>query len=171
MVKHSFLFAALALAIVLSACQPGAATATPTPNLAPSDDEALAADALFAFFDTLQAGDYAEAAQQFGGSYDVLTGYNPEVNPDDFATLWRNGCSINGLNCLKARSLTLAGRPAPGEYVFNVEFSTREAELFVQRPCCGADETEQPPVSLFPIRVVRGKDGRHRVIDLPPYTP
>ena len=158
------------LVIALAACQPGAA-AKPTPNLVPSDDEALAAEALFAFFDTLQAGDYAEAAQQFGGSYDVLTGYNPEVDPADVATLWRNGCSINGLNCLKARDLTLADRPAEGEYLFNVQFSTREGELFVLGPCCGVDKTQQPPVSLFPIRVARGEDGRYRVMDLPPYTP
>ena len=169
MMRHIFLFVLLGLAIGASACQP--ATATPTPNLAPSDDEALAADALFTFFDKLQAGDYDQVAQYFGGSYDVLTGYNPAVAADDVATLWRNGCSINGLNCLAARSVTLADQPAEGEYLFNVEFTTREGELFVQLPCCGADDTEQPPVSVFPIRVARAADGRYRVIDLPPYTP
>ena len=169
--RQVLLFIAFGLVIALAACQLGAAITTPTPNLAPSEDEALAAHAIYDFFNTLQAGDYAEAAQQFGGSYDVLTGYNPEVDPDDFATLWRNGCSINGLNCLKARSLTLAGQPAPGEYLFDVEFSTREGELFVLGPCCGVDETQQPPVWVFPIRVVRGEDGGYRVIDLPPYTP
>ena len=169
--RQTLLLMALALSIVLVACRPGDGIAAPTPNLAPSDDEALAAEAVYAFFDTLAAGDYDVAAQQYGGSYDVLTGYNPNVAPDDVATLWRNGCSINGLNCLKARSLTLADRPAEGEYRFNVEFSTREGELFVQRPCCGVDETQQPPQSLFPIRVARGADGRYRVMDLPPYTP
>lgn len=166
-----FLFILLGLTVGLVACQPSAADATRTPNLAPSDDEALAADALFTFFDKLQAGDYAEAAEYYGGSYEVLTGDNPNVTPDDVATLWRNGCSINGFNCLAARSLTLADRPGAGEYLFNVEFSTREGELFVQLPCCGVDETEQPPVSVFPILVARGEDGRYRVLDLPPYTP
>ena len=169
MIRPIIVLIVLALTIGLIACQP--ATAAPTANLAPSDDEALAVDALFTFFDKLKAGDYAEAAAYFGGSYEVLTGYNPEVDPADVATLWRNGCSINGLNCLAARSVTLADRPEPGEYTFNVEFSTREGELFVQLPCCGADETEQPPVSLFSIHVARGADGRYRVIDLPPYTP
>ena len=169
MIRPIIVLIVLALTIGLIACQP--ATAAPTANLAPSDDEALAVDALFTFFDKLQAGDYAEAAAYFGGSYEVLTGYNPEVDPADVATLWRNGYSINGLNCLKARSLTLAGQPAPGEYLFDVEFSTREGELFVLGPCCGVDETQQPPVSVFPIRVVRGEDGGYRVIDLPPYTP
>ncbi|MBP8949897.1 MAG: hypothetical protein KBG73_13735 [Candidatus Promineofilum sp.] len=171
MIKRIFLFILLGLVIGAAACQPAAATATPTPNLSPSDEEALAADALFTFFDKLQAGDFAEAAAYFGGSYEVLTGYNPEVAADDVATLWRNGCSINGLNCLAARRVTLADRPAEGEYLFNVEFTTREGELFVQLPCCGADETQQPPISVFSIRVARGEDGRYRVIDLPPYTP
>ena len=169
MIRPIIVLIVLALTIGLIACQP--ATAAPTANLAPSDDEALAVDALFTFFDKLQAGDYDQVAQYFGGSYDVLTGYNPAVAADDVATLWRNGCSINGLNCLAARRVTLADRPAEGEYLFNVEFTTREGELFVQLPCCGADETQQPPISVFSIRVARGEDGRYRVIDLPPYTP
>ncbi len=123
------------------------------------------------FFDLLQAGDYAEAAGYYGGSYELLTGYNPNVDPSDLATLWRNGCSANGLNCLTVRALTPAASEEPGVIAFDVQFSTREGELFVIGPCCGADETEQPPVSLFTVRVARGDDGRYRVIDLPPYRP
>jgi len=69
--RQVLLFIAFGLVIALAACQLGAAITTPTPNLAPSEDEALAAHAIYDFFNTLQAGDYAEAAQQFGGSYDV----------------------------------------------------------------------------------------------------
>jgi len=154
-----------------AACSPAAADATPTPNRSPSDDEASAVDALYAFFDALAGGNYAGATELFGGSYEVLRGYNPTVAAYDFATLWRNGCSINGLNCLQAGKVTLVDRPAPGVYVFDVEFQTREGELFVLGPCCGATETEQPPLSVFPIRVAGGEDGRYRVLDLPPYTP
>jgi len=160
-----------AVVITSATCTPAAAGVTPTLNLSPSDDEALAVDALYAFFDALEGGNYAGAAELFGGSYEVLRGYNPTVAADDFATLWRNGCSINGLNCLKAGKVTLADRPAAGKYVFNVEFQTREGELFVVEPCCGATETDQTPLSVFPILVARGEDGRYRVLDLPPYTP
>ena len=163
--------ALLAVALLLGACRPQAAGTTPTPNLAPSDDAAVAVDALVTFFDHLQEGSYAAAAGYYGGSYEVLQGYNPDVGPDDYATLWRNACSVNGISCLKTGKLTLVDRSREGEYVFGVEFRTREGELFVLGPCCGADETEQPPVSVFPIRVVRGDDGRYRVVDIPPFTP
>lgn len=171
MMKWLTVFLFVALALLLTACRPAAPDAAATPNLAPSADEAVAVDALYTFFDKLQAGDYQDAAGYYGGSYDVVQGYNPDVAPDDFATLWRNACSINGFSCLKASTVTLSNRPGEGEYVFDVEFQTREGKRFVLGPCCGADETEQPPVSVFPIRVARGNDGRYRVVDLPPYTP
>lgn len=143
----------------------------PAQDVAPAGDETAAAEALVTFFDLLQAGDYAEAAAHYGGSYEVLAGYNPNVDPEDVVTLWRNGCSINGLNCLKVRSHKTDGRTEVGEWLFNVEFSTREGDLFVLGPCCGATEAEQPSASTFPIRVALQEDGRYRVIDLPPYAP
>lgn len=133
-------------------------------------DEPAAAEALVTFFDLLQAGDYSEASAYYGGPYHVLAGYNPNVPPNDLATLWRNGCSVNGLHCLKVRDYTaIVGEE--GVITFEVTFSTREGDLFVIGPCCGANETEQPPVSVFAIRVGQNIDGRYRVLDLPPYSP
>lgn len=163
--SYSLLLLAVFLALV--ACQPGTSSA---PASESSNEAALAADALRSFFDLLEAGEYPEAAAHYGGSVEVLQGYNPEVDPSDTATLFRNACSVNGFSCLKVREVTLAEQEA-AEYVFDVTFSTREGELFVLGPCCGATESEQPPVSVFPIRVARGEDGRFRVLDLPPYRP
>lgn len=153
--------------ILLAGCRP-AGTAEGATTTA---DSTTAAVALTTFFDLLQSGDYSEAINYYGGSFDVLEGFNPGIEPSDRATLFRNGCSINGLNCLATRSNVLAERLSDDELLFTVEFSTREGDLFILGPCCGVTETEQPPVSSFPIRVARGKDGRFRVIDLPPYTP
>lgn len=155
------------LALLLFGCR-AAERAIPATN---PQDEAAAEEALTSFFATLAAGRYSAAQALYGGSYETLVGWNPDVAPDDLATLWRDGCSINGLACLEVRSAERDESSATGVYLFNVEFSTREGELFILGPCCGVTETEQPPVSLFPIRVARGQDGAFRVIDLPPYGP
>lgn len=158
---------------LLIGCQPGrldSAAGTVYPET-PVGDVALAQEALITFFDKLAAGRYSEAATYYGGSYETLIAWNPGVTAGDYATLWRNGCSINGLNCLATGTVTMGGTTGRDEYLFTVEFLTREGEQFVLGPCCGVTETEQPPVSFFTIRVVRGEDGRLRVIDLPPYAP
>ena len=164
---------ALGLALLLLGCQPGRLQSNEVVvgSGDPTQEATLAWEALVTFFDKLAAGRYAEAVDYYGGEYDILVGWNPDVAPNDYATLWRNGCSINGLNCLATRSVAAGGITSNEEYLFSVEFSTREGEQFVLGPCCGVTETEQPPRTFFDIRVVQGEDGRFRVIDLPPYTP
>jgi hypothetical protein len=168
MKRFSVLIIILSLLIgALAACLPGDSGVVITPT----NDEKSAIEALTTFFDLLLLGEYTEAAAYYGGSYQVLTDKNPQVDPTDIATLWRNGCSINGFNCLKVLNYSLPEQVGPGEFVFDVQFSTREGEMFVIGACCGGAETLQPPVSEFTIRVTQGEDGRFRVMDLPPYTP
>lgn len=165
--------ALLCVGLLAAGCKPG--RGQPDPESVVPDERAaevaLAQEALVTFFDKLAAGRYAEAIDYYGGDYGVLTGWNPDVEADDHATLWRNGCSVNGLNCLATRSVTPSGFLTGEVYLFSVDFSTREGKQFVLGPCCGVTETEQPPRTFFDIRVVRGEDGVYRVIDLPPYTP
>jgi hypothetical protein len=56
-------------------------------------------------------------------------------------------------------------------YVFQVEFNNPDGSLFVLGPCCGASETEMPPVSQFEYGVARNADGKFLVMELPPYVP
>jgi hypothetical protein len=46
-----------------------------------------------------------------------------------------------------------------------------DGSLFVLGPCCGANETEMPPVSQFEYKVTRDASGQFVVMDLPPYVP
>ncbi len=165
--------ALLCLGLLTAGCQPGRDLSEEVVALSgdPARETALAQEALVTFFDKLAGGRYAEAVDYYGGDYEVLAGWNPDVDPNDYATLWRNGCSINGLNCLATRSVTAGGITSDEAVLFSVTFSTREGDLFVLGPCCGVTEAEQPPQSFLDIRVVPGEDGRYRVIDLPPYTP
>jgi hypothetical protein len=123
---------------------------------------------LIQFFDLLNTKQYAEADLLYGGDYEQLQIFNP--NAADHVALWESGCERAGLQCLKVRSATFENLQGD-TYIFQVEFSNADGSLFVLGPCCGADETEMPPVSLFEYRVARTSDGSFRVMDLPPYTP
>jgi hypothetical protein len=78
----------------------------------------LAEQALLHFFEDLHAGRYAEAAELYGGSYEVPIDHNPPVDPNDHAALWRNACTINGGQCLLIRSVIL--RTSVSEFSYRV---------------------------------------------------
>jgi hypothetical protein len=170
-VKPLFLLVICLVMALIAGCQNEQSNVSTTGPAESTSEQELAGETAILFFDYLRSGRYDDAAGLYGGSYEVLQGWNPSVEPADFTTLWRNGCSINGLNCLNTRSVQVAEQTATGEFVFLVEFSTREGELFVLGPCCGANETEQPPVSVWPIRVAKGTDNQYRVMDMPSYSP
>lgn len=126
--------------------------------------------ALTGFFDALSTAKYGAAAELYGGSYEILVGYNPDLDPDDYATLWERGCLVNGLQCLAVRTATFNELTAAGEYIFTVEFNHADDSLFVRGPCCGETPTT-PPQFQFEYRVIEGGDGKFQVLDLPVYVP
>lgn len=138
-------------------------------SVPPAEDPAAAEDALLAFFDRLHRGEYAAAAELFGGSYETLIGWNPEIDPQDHAALLENGCTINGVQCLNPLSVTLQ-TSSPQAYEFLVEFEEDDGSLFTVGPCCGADEST-PPQTQFTYTVAADGDGGFLVEGLPPYLP
>ncbi len=136
-----------------------------------STDSDKAYDTLKSFFSLLSKGHYAEAAGLYGGSYEMLVSFNPEIGMNDQAALWQNGCQINGLQCLTVRSAELV-RMDVDIFVFVVEFNGAGGSLFVREPCCGADETQSSlPVSQFEVRVQKTVDSKFMVLDMPVYVP
>jgi uncharacterized protein len=125
---------------------------------------------LSAFFNRLAAGQYAAAATLYGGSYETLVGFNPDINPVDVAALWRHGCEMNGLQCLLVRIASFNEQTAVGETIFTVQFSNPDGSLFVREACWGEEPT-LPPAFEFEYRVVQGDDGQFRVLDMPVYVP
>jgi hypothetical protein len=85
--------------------------------------------ALETFFSLLHDQRYDEAVNHYGGAYDVLRDWNPTVAQDDFATLWRNGCTINGLHCLKIEKIVQQEEVSPTEFRFIVEFMNDDGTL------------------------------------------
>ena len=129
-----------------------------------------AQDVLVNFLTWLHMEKYAEAAPLFGGEYEQLQVFNTEINPEDHVALWAWACDHQLLQCLEVRSTTFDHLEGD-TYVFQVEFSNPDGSLFVLGPCCGADETEMPPMSRFEYRVARNTQGKFVVMDTPPYVP
>ena len=156
--KISQLWMIILAALLLSAC------------VSKKADAEHAKQALASFFAELNAGRYDAAPRWYGGSYETLIEFNPEVNPDDQANLWQNGCQINGLQCLTIRTVTFNELTSKGEFIFTVEFNTPDGNLLVLEACCGENPTS-PPQFQFEYRVVKSGDGVFRVLDMPVYLP
>ena len=134
-------------------------------------NDGSARSAILQFFDHLHAGRYEEAVNLYGGSYQMMIDQNPALDPADHVALMKNACTTNGFQCLNLKVAGIDGKTSPNEYFFTVQFQNDDGSPFVLGPCCGASETEQPPVSLFGIRVMKVAEGEFRVLDMPPYMP
>jgi len=137
--------------------------ATPTATSSQSH-LAQAREVLFTYFSLLHAPNYAEAVNLYGGSYDLLRDWNPTVDRNDYAALFENGCTINGLMCLEARTVVQEEEISPHEFKFVFEFMNEDGSLFVSGP-------EASPQSQFVFIVSMDEDGKFLVQDLPVYTP
>ena len=137
-------------------------------NYSPTDTE-LASEALTKFFEDLSKGNYSSAVDFYGGNYDILLSFNPDIAADDRESLWENGCKINGLQCLPVRTINYLGQNDVGEYIFELEFNTPQGDLFVLE---SIDENQVPAVqSKFEYRVAEDNDGNFQVLNLPVYLP
>lgn len=156
----------LLIIVFLVSC--GAPT-QPAPTSLPSTaDEARSV--LVNFLTLLHNGDYAGAAPLYGGEYEALQVFNPAIDINDHSALWAWVCDNQLLQCLEVRSVTFL-ELVGDSYIFQVEFSNPDGSLFVLGPCCGANETEMPPVSQFEFTVSRTAEGGFVVMNAPPYVP
>lgn len=124
---------------------------------------------LMAYFKALHEERYGQAAEMYGGSYDDLRYMNPNIDPNDHAALWAQGCQVNGMHCFPVRAATFKAQDGD-TFIYTIEFTDREGGRFILGPCCGATETEMPPVHQFEYRVVH-QNGKYLVIDPPVLVP
>lgn len=128
-------------------------------------------EAARSFFEALHEEDFQEAAELYGGSYEILIDMNPDLDPEDGPALLARGCQINGFVCLRMGQVLSVGEIRPGKYDLEVQFLTEGGEIFWLDSCCGANLTEMDPTSEFQIQIVLDDSGDHKVMDLPPYVP
>jgi hypothetical protein len=152
---------------LLAACAPTPyappATSTPIPELAQAER------ALTGYFAALANGRFVEAANVYAGPVASLRANNPDVNPDDHASLLERYCNQNGGVCLPVGRYTQHSAPAQDTFVFMVEFANPDGTTFEIGPCCGEEDTGQR-TREFTYTVLL-LDGEYQVFKLPPYVP
>ena len=156
----------LIMVIFMAACKP-------TVPLPPTDVslDSIARNTLISYFADLNNAEYEKAALLYGGSYEVLQGYNPEITPTDKIALLQAGCERNGLMCMQVMTAKQESVENSLIYHYKVSFRAPDNSEFVLGPCCGATETEMPPIRYFEVTVVCDKENSCQVMDLPPYVP
>jgi len=163
-----YFYLAMILALPISACSRHQDV---SPTLNASNGERFAQDTLMDFLESLHSGNYEEAAQLYGGSYETMIDQNPALDPNDQATLLRNACTVNGMQCLQVKSAVLDEVVSDTKFVFKVDFIQGDGTLFVLDPCCGGDEMSIPPQSVFYFKVIEGNQNEFTIMDMPPYVP
>jgi hypothetical protein len=156
--------------LILTGCRSATGTAPTNTPASPSQDIEVATETLLTFFENLHTGNFEAGAAKYGGDFNVLTGWNPDVDASDPAALFEAACTRQ-LQCLPVRELILATQIDASIFNFIVEFSNPNGSLFILGPCCGATETEMPPVSQFDCSVEKFSEGDYRVMCLPVYVP
>jgi hypothetical protein len=149
-------------------CIPRQSKFTNSENISDYD---AAQNTLLEFLNNLHEGKYVQAANYFGGEYQILIDQNPTTDPTDHETLWRNGCTINGMQCLRAKIIGGQEETPSERYIFLVEFEKQDGTLFQSGPCCGSDEAGSPPLSVFTFTVIKSEGSKYSVLDMPPYAP
>jgi hypothetical protein len=135
---------------------------------APSAQEAEQAEhALERFFVALVRGYYPEAVDLYGGSYETLIHYSPDIDPEDHESLWEYGCKTSGIQCMPVRVVDMEKKPFSREYIFTVEFHSPEEGMVMRYGGTSGSFAE----NRFEYHVIRGSDGKYRVMDMPVYAP
>jgi hypothetical protein len=160
----------LILTTLLSACN-GQIEAIPTNTpSSPSSDIDIARQVLIQYFEELNTGNFAVAAELYGGDLSELITWNADIDSNDPATLLQAACERQ-LQCLTIREITFATQTDLSNFEFMIEFSSADGTLFELGPCCGETATEMPPVSEFPCKVTKSQVGDFLVMCLPVYVP
>ncbi len=136
-----------------------------------SIEQERAAVALRAYLDLLGEGKYEQATALYGGSYNLLNDYNPEIPLGDRAALLEAACEVNGFQCLPVREVVAIERVSPTDFAVSVRLTGEDGRMFVRGPCCGQPDSDSGDQSVFEFRVSRNPQGLFQVMDLPVYVP
>jgi hypothetical protein len=165
------------IAGLIGACSPtsapnvatNSATTSPAPAAATSstaaNDSEQARTSLIRYFSALHGKHYDEAARLYGGSYQLLTSYNPAVAPDNHSKLFEHACTANGFQCLEIEEIVQVEEVSPTEFKFTVEFKQADGALFRM-----TDPQTGQPITQWPYTVKKVHDA-FLVQELPVYTP
>jgi hypothetical protein len=123
-----------------------------------------ARDLLVRYFKLLHDGYYDEAVKLYGGSYDMLAEWNPDVPANHYGQLLAAACDAQ-LRCLGVSRVVYAKALSTSQFEFAVEFKNDDGTTFERKACCGSSG---PPNSQFTYTVEK-RGGEMRVLGLPVY--
>jgi hypothetical protein len=143
---------------------------TPRGNVETEGEIDSARQSLLDFFSLLHDHQFDKAMNYYGGEYEELRYFNPDVPSHYRDALLRQACTVNGYLCMEVKSILHEEQLDELTYSFTVEFQNEDGSLFILGPCCGASEEEMPPKSEFQYMVIF-REGKYQVMSLPVFVP
>jgi len=107
------------------------------------------------YFELLAKEDYEAAISYYGGSYEELEGYAPNVDPKDKPALYKNYVQVTGGALVRLDEIIKKEEVNSGHYNYVVSFETPDGEIFRN-----GQQYEY---------TVKKIDGRFKVMELIPY--
>lgn len=118
----------------------------------PDDPETL----MKAYFNSLYDENYDKVATYYGGTYEELQGYHPQMDNNDHAALFKAYIEITGGQLVKIESIININEIRTNEeYSFELTFIDKKGNSF-----------REGMVYTYSVKKV---DGRYKVMELPPY--
>jgi len=111
---------------------------------------------LQAYFNSLYEENYDQVVNYYGGTYELLQGYNPQIDSNDHAALFKAYIEINGGQLVKIDSIIKNKEIRMNEeYSFELTFIDKEGNSF-----------REGMVYMYSVNKI---DGQYKVMELPPY--
>lgn len=118
----------------------------------PDDPETL----VQAYFNSLYDENYEKVATYYGGTYEELQGYHPQMNGNDHAALFEAYIEITGGQLVNIESIIKINEIRTNEeYSFELTFIDKKGTSF-----------REGMVYTYSVKKV---DGQYKVMELPPY--
>ncbi len=157
-------------ASLLGACFGNSQASLTSTSASPSRRLEVARETLIQYFNDLATGNYAAAADRYGGEIELLSDWNADIDSADIPALFEAACTRQ-LQCLPVHSIVYATQEADLIFHFRLQFTNPDGSVFELGPCCGATEAEMPPLSEFECTVEYTNKGEYQVMCLPVYIP
>jgi len=118
----------------------------------PDDPESV----VRAYFSALYEENYAQAVKYYGGTYEDLQGYHPQINAQDHEALFRAYIEITGGQLVTVASIIKVDEiRANEEYAIDLTFIDKSGKSF-----------REGMVYTYTVKRI---DGKLKVMELPPY--
>lgn len=140
---------------------------TETKQVIKTDTE-ISREALVSYFDLLNKKQYSDAIKYHGSGYDYLKDWNPGLKSGDYESLIKNGCEVNGLQCLKIKKILSQQKISETDFKFIVQFENNDGTIFVEE--INENENRSSTKTDFEY-IVRKINNRFLVITQPVYLP